>query len=169
MQKANDVVIESEPKVFGSLKSFALIISSIIVLSAAGYYLYGLYRSKTSDCALRTKGVNPVSSCISFERADTPEGRRQGLSGRDNLPNNKAMLFVFDSPGKQCMWMKGMKFDLDIVWLDANKRITKVLRNVSPKTYPENFCGSDHDLYVVELAVGAVGEDQLKVGNQLNI
>lgn len=169
MQEANDDVTESEPNLFTRVKGLTFLVCCAIILAVASYYLYGIYQSKSSSCVLRTTGINPVTSCITFEKADSNAERIQGLSGRDSMPNNKAMMFVFDTPAKQCMWMKDMKFSLDIVWLNSAKKITKVTRNISPQTYPNSFCGGDRDLYVIELAPGVISDEQLKIGNQLNL
>ncbi|MCA9333081.1 DUF192 domain-containing protein [Candidatus Saccharibacteria bacterium] len=161
-------MIGSEPSWLDRLKTLAVAIFSLLVISAAGYYIYGLYQSKTDDCALRTKSANPVTNCVSLEKVDSKESRAKGLSGRPTMNANQAMLFVFDSPGKQCMWMKDMNFNIDIIWLDSDKKITSVKRNVSPKTYPNNFCGGNKDKYVIETAAGAIDDDQISVGKQLN-
>lgn len=90
---------------------------------------------------------------FNIERADTEASRKKGLSGRDSIGAKDAMLFVFDKPGQRCMWMKDMKFSIDMVWLDASKRIVAIEHNVSPDTYPKNFC-HDNAQYVLEFAAG---------------
>jgi uncharacterized protein len=86
--------------------------------------------------------------------ADTDAERKQGLSGRQDLAHNAGMLFIYPQPGKRCIWMKDMKFSIDIVWLDQQKRVISVLERVSPDTYPMSFCPRDAALYVVELNAG---------------
>ena len=54
---------------------------------------------------------------ILAEVANTEEKRIQGLSGRNALGNNQGMLFEFPNRGYHSMWMKQMKFPLDIVWI----------------------------------------------------
>src|SRR5207237_7364107 len=82
----------------------------------------------------------PSQGCMNIERADSPRERQLGLSGRQSMTPSHAMLFVFDQPSDACMWMKDMEFDLDMVWLNADKEITKIQENISPETYPESFC-----------------------------
>lgn len=90
---------------------------------------------------------------FSIERAITEEQRQKGLSGRDSIGVNNVMLFVYDNPGQRCIWMKDMKFAIDIVWLDATHQIVATERNVSPDSYPHNFC-HDNAKYVLEFAAG---------------
>src|SRR3989344_3005166 len=61
--------------------------------------------------------------CISIEYAITPEERAGGLMYREVLPENAGMLFVFPEETKQGFWMKNVKFPLDFVWIDKEKKI----------------------------------------------
>lgn len=104
---------------------------------------------------------------ITVDVADTEDKRVQGLSGRSGLDKNAAMLFVFSQASQQCMWMKDMKFSLDMVWLDKSKNVIKIVENVAPSTYPESFC-ADNAKYVVEFNAGMVKENNIKIGQNLN-
>ncbi|TAK03608.1 DUF192 domain-containing protein [Patescibacteria group bacterium] len=66
----------------------------------------------------------PDGSHVTAEVMDTPTARAQGLSGRDRLEEGKGMLFLFDTKAAHGFWMKGMKFSIDIVWLDGDKVVT---------------------------------------------
>ncbi len=57
---------------------------------------------------------------LEVQIADTKELRTRGLSWSEKLPYNEGMLFVFDGSGTYSMWMIGMLFNLDIIWLDEN-------------------------------------------------
>jgi uncharacterized membrane protein (UPF0127 family) len=69
---------------------------------------------------------------LSVEVADTPAERGRGLSGREMLPENSGMLFVFDTPGRYGFWMYGMKFPLDIIWIDERLRVVYFVENAQP-------------------------------------
>ena len=92
-----------------------------------------------------------------------------GLSGREKLPLTKGMLFKFDSPGKRCIWMKDMNFSLDIIWLNRQKVITNIKKDVNPNTYPESFCPSSDSQFVIELNSGVSDKAGLKVGQKINL
>jgi uncharacterized protein len=93
--------------------------------------------------------------------ADNESERKQGLSGKKRLQANQAMLFVFDKPDKHCFWMKDMRFNIDILWFDASKRLIHQERNVSPRSYPHSFCPSSASSYVLETKAGTA--DRLKL------
>lgn len=100
--------------------------------------------------------------------ADTDDSRIKGLSGRDALLEREAMLFTFDTAKKHGIWMKDMKFSIDILWLDQNYQILSIEEDVSPNTYPRVFYPTEKSLYVLEGNAGFAKRNNLKVGNFLN-
>jgi uncharacterized membrane protein (UPF0127 family) len=54
---------------------------------------------------------------VAVEIVRTPAEQRLGLGGRDALAWNHGMLFPYDEPGFPGFWMRGMRFDIDIVWI----------------------------------------------------
>ena len=105
---------------------------------------------------------------VSLIIADTEEERDKGLGDRESMPDNTAMLFVFDVSDTYAFWMKDMKFPIDIVWLDENKRVVHIVESAMPESYPENFIPPQKSLYVIELNAGLVSKYGIKVGNILN-
>lgn len=100
---------------------------------------------------------------LTAQVARTDAEREKGLSGVTHLGKNDAMLFVFDGDGKPGMWMKDMKIPIDIIWLDADKKVVYIAKNVSPDTYPEVFTPKIDARYVVEVAAGTVEADNIAV------
>ena len=87
----------------------------------------------------------------------TNEQRTKGLSEKDDLAENEAMLFVFGSEAKHTFWMKDMKFPIDIIWIDSDKTIIHIENNLQPcssevlcPTYKPN----DDSMYVLETVGG---------------
>jgi len=103
-----------------------------------------------------------------LEVADTAEARQLGLSGREKLKDDEGLLFVFDQPGRQCFWMKDMKFSIDILWLDANKKVVQLEKNVAPSTYPNTFCADDSQ-YVIELKAGQIRDAKIARGQVIDL
>ena len=63
---------------------------------------------------------------ITAEVADTPALRTRGLMGRQSLPPNHGMLFVFEQPQQQCFWMRNTPLPLTIVFMDDEGRISSM-------------------------------------------
>ncbi len=106
--------------------------------------------------------VSIKNSSFRMEHADTPEKRQQGLSGREKIRENEGMVFSFEQEGRQCFWMKDMKFNLDIVWIDYWEKIVHIEKNVSPSTYPKSFCPELPAKFVLEFKAGTADRLQLK-------
>ena len=134
---------------FGGLFLLALVIIGALVRQPKN-------SQQTSDCL----GLPGRRCDVHLEYARDQEQRERGLSGRDGLAQNQGMLFVFTTTADQCMWMKGMKFNLDIIWLSERKTVTHIEKNLSPNTYPQSYCASAK--YVVELPAGSVDRFGLK-------
>ncbi|MDP3962715.1 MAG: DUF192 domain-containing protein [bacterium] len=105
---------------------------------------------------------------VSLIIADTDLERVRGLGGRRSLPENTAMLFVFDTLGPHGIWMKGMEFPIDILWIDGEKKITHIEKNISPDTYPKVFSAEEESLYILEANAGFSDKNNLMPGDKLN-
>lgn len=106
---------------------------------------------------------------FNFEVADTHDERVQGLSGRERLPDTDALLFVYDEVDQHCIWMKDMRFSIDILWFDEDHRLIDMKQNVSPDTFPQNFCPEEPARYVVEMSAGVAAKNELAIGSVLDI
>lgn len=92
--------------------------------------------------------------------------RAQGLSGRDGLEPNQAMLFEFESDAMWAIWMKGMKFPIDIIWLDKNKQVVHIESNVEPEGSPyTEYRPPVPARYVLEISAGGANKSNIKVGS----
>lgn len=136
---------------------------SLLVLLGLGLVLIGslLFNSSKS-------GIKIGSEYYELERVSTAEKLQLGLSGRDNLEDNSGMVFVFPDVRDQCIWMKDMKFPLDIIWLNPEKNIIAIEQNVSPETYPNQYCHGPAK-YVIELNAGDVESAKIEVVQSVNL
>lgn len=99
------------------------------------------------------------------EEARTVEERRKGLSDRDKLCDNCGMLFYFDTPSVYGFWIKGMRFDLDILWI-SGEEIIGVEEKVS-HSRQETFYPPGEVDRVLEIGAGKIRECGIEVGQQI--
>lgn len=89
--------------------------------------------------------------------AATNDQRSKGLSVKDTLNEDEAMLFVFSTEREHSFWMKNMKFPIDIIWLDGDKEVVHVEHSLEP-CVPDSPCQTykpnDDSLYVLETVAG---------------
>jgi hypothetical protein len=102
-----------------------------------------------------------------IEVADTVEERTRGLSGREYLPQDSGMLFVFSEPNIPGFWMKDMNISLDMIWIDGNLVVKDITRNAVPDSYPIVFTPHTKILYVLEVNAGVA--ENIKVGDKVSI
>ncbi len=107
---------------------------------------------------------------VRAELAVTPEERAKGLMFRQKIEFDQGMLFVFEREGIYSFWMKNMVIPLDLIWLDKEKRIVHVERNVLPcdedpcPTYTSKIPA----LYVLELEAGSFEKRGLEIFDRLD-
>jgi uncharacterized membrane protein (UPF0127 family) len=104
-----------------------------------------------------------------IEIADNSGKRARGLMFRDSLPENQALLMVFPKDSNHKIWMFGMKFPLDLVFLDSGKRVIEIHKNIkpmnlNPRTW-KTYCSGKHAKYVLELYPGTVKKTRTEPGD----
>jgi uncharacterized membrane protein (UPF0127 family) len=87
---------------------FSITAISALILGA----LFALPVYKKDFVKLEIGGVS-----ILAEVAQTPQARTKGLSGRESLHESGGMFFTFDYPDLYGIWMKDMKFPIDIYFI----------------------------------------------------
>ncbi len=120
-----------------------------------------------ADTAYRKVCIKNV--CIQAEIADSQDKRQLGLMNRENLPDDKGMLFLFDKEGRYHFWMKDMMFPLDIIWISRDKTIVDINTDVlpCPEQPCEYLCPKIRAQYVLEVNSGFAGKNQFKIGDRV--
>jgi uncharacterized protein len=93
------------------------------------------------------------------EVADQGAARRKGLLGRNSLPPGEGLWIV----PCESVHTLGMKFPIDLIYLDRNRKVKKVRSGVPP--WRLSACLSAHS--VIELASGTVLMTQTEPGDKL--
>ncbi len=95
--------------------------------------------------------------------ADTQDRQTQGLMFVRDLPANEGMLFTNCCNG---IWMKNTYIELDIVFVGADGRVSKIAEHARP--FDETTIGAPQPVKaVVELKGGEAAELGLKVGDRV--
>lgn len=89
-------------------------------------------------------------------RADEPATRAQGLMFVEQLPEDRAMIFVYDPPQRVGMWMKNTLIALDMLFVDRRGCVVRVHAEAEPGSL-ETIDSTEPVVLVVELAGGSAG------------
>jgi uncharacterized membrane protein (UPF0127 family) len=123
---------------------------------------------RSANRAPPTARIETPHGTIVVEIAATPAARSAGLSNRNELHSTDGMLLRWDAPGRHPIWMAGMRFPLDLVWIDGAGRVLAVVPNVQPcraepcTLYEPN--GTATAVAVLELPAGGAAERRLGAG-----
>lgn len=155
-----------------------LIIGGVLIMLGVGFIMFLNNQSADNFLPTATMSEDEIQTVygplvpLYFGRvqmrasiADTEAERQQGLSGTPSLPIGIVKLFVFDEPIVAPFWMKDMNYPIDILWLDADKKIIYVAPNLTPETYPTTFGPAEPSLYVIETPAGQAAREGMKVGS----
>ena len=124
----------------------------------------------SSNNGYRQANVMVNGLVLAADISASNEQRTKGLSVKDALAENEAMLFVFDNEGEHTFWMKDMKFPIDIIWINSNKTVVHIEHNLQPCGYgllcPTYKPGQD-SLYVLETVSGFAEKHDVVQGTRI--
>lgn len=91
---------------------------------------------KNSTCIMLLKAlcISLFLSSFTIHIADTPEKRRMGFMGYQEIPKNYGILFPSEKPIHFTLWMYNVYEDLSVLFLDEEGVIIEIQEL---KSYPE--------------------------------
>ena len=136
----------------------------------AAYSLAGLAFCATAASTLAAPAVIPLTlpsgKVLQVEVMVKDEDRAMGLMFRPSLAEDRGMLFLFEAPDFHGIWMKNCKFPIDILWLDAERKIVHVQEGAPPCTKEPCpvYSPLRRAVFVVELGSGQARREKAAVG-----
>ena len=106
---------------------------------------------------------------LKVEPLYTFEQQQKGLIGREILPQDSGMLYVFqmDDAGR-LFGTKGMKFPVDIIWANNDRTVVHIHKNV-PQDYDGDLKSIWPARFVLEVNGGYVDRNGIRVGDTLDL
>ena len=144
-------------------KKTFIVILIIIFLGALILYLVPFPSTRAHYVTIR--GV-----AVKVEIADTPHRRAEGLRGRAYLSEGAGMAFFFSNNDDSAIWMKGMKFPIDILWVkdgkvvDMEENVAPALPGTPDALLPQYRPDSSADM-VLEVKAGFVKKNSIRRGD----
>ncbi len=143
--------------------------SGFIVLTAILGFIYFFVGHKYGVISVKIG-----NNIFDVEIARTAGQQAKGLSFRESLDKNKGMLFDFGKETTPTFWMMGMKFPLDIIWIN-NGKIVGINKNVpaptpgTPETALKLYNAPESIDKVLEINAGICDELGINVGDEVLI
>ena len=123
--------------------------------------------------APRTPMVTVGDAEFAVEVFRSPRDKARGLSGRESLEPGTGVLFVY-APGQVPeFWMKGMRFDLDFVWIGGDCTVVDVTERVprpdhgTPDTSLQRYSAPASAAYNLEINAGEAGSAAIRPGDRV--
>jgi len=114
-----------------------------------------------------TDSLGTVKTKIDIEIANSDFDRQLGLMFRKHMDDKDGMLFIFPSEEMQAFWMRNTFIPLDMVFVNAAKKIVTIHRNtqtLSDQSYPS----SAPAMYVIEVNGGFCSTHNINEGDRIN-
>lgn len=121
------------------------------------------------ESGLREGEMQIHGASIIVELALDSPSQAKGLMGREVMPENRGMLFLFPQTQPLSFWMKNTLIPLDIIYISEAGDVIDIVQAEPCRTrqcpsYPAKAPGK----YVLELNSGMAEKLGLKVGDNLN-
>lgn len=109
-------------------------------------------------------GDNKIDVIIADEQKEWTEGLQNVVS----MSENSGMLFVFPEAKEVTFWMKDTRIPLDMIFIDENKVIQFIRKNVPPcSTEPCQTYAHSNIKYVLEVNGGFADKNNIKTGEKV--
>ncbi len=142
-------------------------------VTVLGLFLYVCLQALSADAraAAALPQVCHVGQCISVEVVSSLPDMERGLMYRSGLDKGKGMLFVFTEDGLHQFWMKNMKFDLDIIWINREGHIVYMGQDVPAcaKDPCPVYTPQQGSRYVLEINRGFAAANLWQMGDKLDL
>lgn len=118
--------------------------------------------------------VSLADRSVRLMLAKTAQQQMYGLMFRTKLDADEGMLFCYDTPREMSFWMKNTILPLDLIFFDADLRITEFIRGMKPgigirDALLPRYTSSGTAQYGLEMASGTIDAWSLRPGDRLEI
>jgi uncharacterized membrane protein (UPF0127 family) len=149
------------------LHGLSPIIVCLLLFDLASLWADGLPRTRVE---ILRPGTGATLLTVDAEVATTPETRTRGLMERASLPADQGMLFIFEMAQPLSFWMFNTLIPLDIIFVNAERRVTSIAAAVPPCRPPSRcptYSSQGLAQFVLEVNGGTVAKTGIAVGDEL--
>ena len=134
----------------------------------------GAQTARTEEKASQLPTVTIHASCgekvkVRVEIADSPVRRYIGLRGRENMPEDRGMLFVYLAEGPRTFTMADTPIPLSIAFIDSERRIIDIQDMKPFDGEPPGYESAEPAQYALEVNQGFFEERGVRVGDRVEL
>lgn len=139
-----------------------IIVIAVLGLLTIAYYSFS-YFNKQSTVAIN-------GHVFEIDIAQEADEIEKGLSGRRDLADDQAMLFIFPQKQKLSFWMKDMNFSIDLLWIEGDrvvayeKNMPVPMEDTPIRDLPRYLSPRPVDK-VLEMKAGLIDSIGIKIGD----
>jgi uncharacterized membrane protein (UPF0127 family) len=119
---------------------------------------------------VRRPDTDVVLMVIDAEIATTGDSRTRGLMERPSLPADRGMLFLFETAQPLSFWMFNTLIPLDMIFANAQRRITTIHAAVPPCRPPTRcpaYASDGLAQFVLEVNAGTAAKAGIAIGDEM--
>jgi len=146
-------------------RSFALVMIALLSLGKTGWAQDAAMALPVDPQPLVVQ-TDAGERAFSIEIADDPQERSRGLMYRESLPDDRGMLFVFESTQRVGFWMKNTPLPLDLVFIGQDGIVRDILPG-APFSEASIALG-DPVRFVLELKAGTAEKAGIETGDSVH-
>jgi len=142
----------------------ALVASTIALLLGASAPLSASAQATPTEFRVisLSAGIHLIRAEVALENAE----RERGLMFRKQLGDSQGMVFLFDQPALQCMWMRNTLIPLAVAFIDNDGRIINV-EEMAAQT-DDSHCAAKPARYALEMNKGWFARHGVAVGTRIS-
>jgi len=104
---------------------------------------------------------------INIEIAESPLTRQLGLMYREDMNDDRGMLFIFPTQHEQAFWMKNTYISLDMIFVNNLLEIVTIHEKAIPFSQ-DPYYSYDPAIYVIEVVAGFTQKYGITVGDKVS-
>jgi len=142
-----------------------VIFIGVVSLLYVAYYNTPRFDQSTVDINGHVFKIEAVYSSTDIMR---------GLSGRETMADDQAMLFIFPDKQLRTFWMKDMNFNIDLLWIENNEIVAFENNMLAPvENIPLNellrYTSPQPVDKVLEIKAGLINSLNIKIGDTIQL
>jgi uncharacterized protein len=132
---------------------------------AAFFFAVGAAAQTGPQPRLKTVALTAGMHVIQAELALTPEQQQIGMMFRREMGANEAMLFVEETAGVRCFWMRNTLIPLSIAFIADDGTVVNIA-DMKPQS-DDSHCSAKPVRYALEMNVGWFAKRGIKAGSRI--